>query len=319
MTLLSRFHRPAVASGIAVATLLATLGGATPAFAATALTSVQVTDGTTPPGDEATFASGTPVNLVLNGAVTGEFSFAGGCWLVEADGVRLEGPATAADTTWTAGTAVDTVFPTIDLTPAATTSYDIYVWTEESAGSACAYDGAVDPRISWITMEIQVAPDPESMTLTGSARIGSTVTATAKVPGSLVGDDFDLWVCPDKTIRPTDDAPEGANGDCVGPFIQFRTGDSTSFYLGYDPVRDVNNIDAQDFWDAACGKYFVVHDYPGGGHSNWIGPVDCTVDAAELATTGASDAAGVASVAALIAMLIGGALLISRRRATPAR
>lgn len=314
MTVLSHFRHPFLAVGVAGAALLAALGVATPAYAATNLTSVQVTDGTDT-GDEVTFASGSEVTLVLNGAGTGEFTFAGGCWLVEVDGTPSGGPLIAADTTWTAGSAVNTVFPSIDLTPASTTTYDIYVWTEDGAGAECAYD-EFDPPISWISMVIEVAPDPESMTLTGSPTIGSTVTATAKVPGSLIGDDFDLWVCPDKSIRPTDDADPGTNGACVGPFIQGRTGNTTSFFLGYDPERDASNDAAQDFWDAACGKYFVVHDYPGGGHSNWIGPVDC--GSATLAQTGVDSAAGLVSITALVAMLLGGALLISRRRAAPA-
>jgi len=157
--------------------------------------------------------------------------------------------------------------------------------------------------------------DPQTMTLTGDPQLGSTVTATATVPGSLGGGDFDLWVCPDTTVRPTDNNDDEANGACIGPFIQEQDGDSTSFLLGFDPVRDeLDEEFARAFWQAACGKYFIVHDFPDGGHSNWIGPVICPSAAPQLADTGAAPIAGLGGLAAVLALLVGGGLLVAARR-----
>lgn len=313
MTTRIRARRTTMVVGVVTTALLAPLLMSTPAFAATPLTEVDFTDGVTT-GGEVDFVSGSDVSLVLNEQTTGEYSFTG-CWNVAVGEEAPSGPATAADITWTAGTAVDTIFTDIDLTPEATTEYNIVVWEEIEPGVTCEYIG---DNISFITMYITVA---ESMTLTGSPTIGSTVTVESKVPGSLVGDDFDLWVCPDQTIRPDDNAAEGENGDCVGPFIQSRTGDSTTFLLGFDPEREG---DDPEFWQAACDQYFVVHDYPNGGHSNWIGPVDCSpasasddpeAESPSLAETGASDAAaGIGWIGAGI-LLMGISLVAAMRRA----
>lgn len=161
--------------------------------------------------------------------------------------------------------------------------------------------------------------EPETMNLTGIPQLGKTVTVASKVPGSLVGQDFDLWACPDQTIYPNDETPD-LNGDCYGPLIQTRNGDSTQFLLGYDPARDGDSAEdkaaAEAAWAEFCGKYFIVHDYPGGGHSNWIGPIICEDEAPALAETGADSTTGAVSLAALAAMLVGGVLLTLRRRAT---
>lgn len=317
MTALTRPRRSTLAVGSVATALFAASLMATPAFAATTpLTQVEFTDGVTT-GDEATFAGGSDVTFVLNGSNTGDFDFVG-CWAVSVDGAPTTGPATAAAMTWTAGTAVDTVFTTVNLSPAADTVYDIYVWRVAEPGMTCDYDNATD-RVAYLTIEITAAPDsepdPESMTLTGTAKRGSTVTVTAKIADSLVGNDFDLWACPDQTVSPTDDAAEGANGECVGPFIQPRNGNATQFVLGYDPVRDAENTAAQAFWDSVCGKYFIVHDYPGGGHSNWIGPVACDETESALAATGPDAVSGAISLAALAAMAGGVILLLVRRHA----
>ena len=110
-----------------------------------------------------------------------------------------------------------------------------------------------------------------TMTLTGTPGFGEDLLVESKVPGTLVGEDFDLWFCPDQTLLPDDDADD--NGDCVGPFIQTRAGDSTTFALTLDLLRqDIEDLDA----GAVCGLFFIVHDFPGGGHSNWVGPWSCT-------------------------------------------
>ncbi|MBE5317182.1 MAG: Ig-like domain repeat protein [Xanthomonadales bacterium] len=100
-----------------------------------------------------------------------------------------------------------------------------------------------------------------TMTLTddngGSLQIGESVTVTANVPGSLGGGDFDLWACPDQSLLPR---ANGASGTCIGPNIQSQTGDSTTFTL-------------DSRYNSACNWFIVVHDYPSGGHSTWVGPL----------------------------------------------
>jgi hypothetical protein len=121
------------------------------------------------------------------------------------------------------------------------------------------------------------------MTLTGQPGFGNELLVVADVAGSLVGGDFDLWFCPDQTVFPDDEAAEGANGDCVGPFIQTRTGDSTTFRLIEGDEGDGDESEGDDGQDSSdvtisddvCGLFFIVHDYPGGGHSNWVGPWLC--------------------------------------------
>lgn len=293
-----------------------TLLGVTTAHAAAPLTSVQVTDGSTT-GDEVTFDAGSNVTLVLNGAQSGDFEFTG-CYAVFADDTMVQGNTTVQPFTWTAGASVTTVFPMIDLSPTATTVYDIKVYEQTGSETACAnVESSGDfYRFSWVTMYIEVPSPAVTMTLTGNAMIGSTVLVESIVPGSLIGGDFDLWACPNQDLLPRDDQDDELNGDCVGPFIQSRTGDSTTFLLGFDPVRDAGNEEAaQDFWASICGKYFVINDYPGGGHSNWIGPVNCSpsaTDNAELAQTGSSSALvlGVAASSLVIAVLM---VVMSRR------
>lgn len=136
--------------------------GAYVAPATPPLTSIQVTDGATEPSDEASFAAGSSVTVVLNDATTGDFSFTG-CWLVVVndDFSTATGPSTSASTTWTAGTPVDTLFPSIDLTPDESTRYDVFVWT--FAGQEAGVDCRADEEnftLATILMDIEVASDP---------------------------------------------------------------------------------------------------------------------------------------------------------------
>ncbi len=322
MMIFARGPRVLIATSALAAALLRSTVVTAPAYAApTPLASMAVTDGVTT-GDELAVNGGSPVTLVLNGATSGDVSFAG-CWAVFVDGEAAPGaPATPESVTWPAGASVDTVFTAVDLTPSVTTVYDIVVWNEFVDGRSngdplapivCDQDED-DTTVAFLTVEITPAVDPESMTLTGEAKLGSTVTVTAKVPGSLVGGDFDLWVCPDRTIYPDDDKGEKANGDCFGPLIQPRDGaDAVTFLLDFDPVRDEERAEeAIEFWKNVCDQYFIVHDFSGGGHSNWIGPVDCTVTP-ELAATGVDDTASAISIGALAALLLGGTLVLVRR------
>lgn len=304
-----RMRRPLTVVGAVTTALIAPLLVASPALAASPLEHVDFTDGVET-GGEVDFAAGSDVTIVLNGQTTGEYSFFG-CWDVAVGDLVPAGPTVSDGFTWTAGTAVDTIFTDIDLDPAASTEYNIRIWDTVEPTVPCDYDSETNRgTIAFITMNIIVA---ETMTLTGEAKLGSTVTVTAKVPGSLVGDDFDLWVCPDRTIYP-DDAKTGENGDCFGPIIQPRDGaDTVSFLLGFDPERDgADNTEAQEFWQEACDQHFIVHDFSGGGHSNWIGPVDCAVTP-ELAATGVDYTASAISIGALAALLLGGTLVLVRR------
>jgi LPXTG-motif cell wall-anchored protein len=309
------------------ATLSLPLLGTSAAIASTPLASIEFSDGTTT-SDELTVAPGSPVTIVINDASTGEYTFEGCVGLETYDyatGVYSEATflsASPTTITWTAGTSAEAFIANfIDLSPEGDTGYYVYLFDTTGDPDTCEniwfdednYDGLFSAYLDVI--------DPETMNLTGTPKLGNTVAVVSKVPGSLVGNDFDLWACPDQTIYPRDDADvDGANGDCYGPLIQTREGDSTQFLLGYDPARDGTSAEeraaAEAEWAEFCGKYFIVHDYPGGGHSNWIGPIVCEDDAPALAETGADATTGAVSLAALAAMLVGGVLLTLRRRAS---
>ena len=114
-----------------------------------------------------------------------------------------------------------------------------------------------------------------TMTLTGTPGFGEDLLVEAKVPGTMVGEDFDLWFCPDQTLLPVAEGDD--NGDCVGPFIQTRTGDSTTFVLTLDMLEaQAEDLGIEDVAGAVCGLSFIVHDFPEGGYSNWVGPWSCT-------------------------------------------
>lgn len=314
----------------ALSVALLPLLAASPAVAdpAPPITSIAVTDGTEAGmGTDQSYPTGTPVSIVINGQTSGTFSFTG-CVAVQAgDGDYVFASTSASTFTWTAGTSLETLLPgLIELDVDATTDYYIELFYDSSytdPAGTCAdiwndenpynYDYLSDGYVYLSMVE------PETMNLTGIPQLGKTVTVASKVPGSLVGQDFDLWACPDQTIYPNDDTPD-LNGDCYGPIIQTRNGDSTQFLLGYDPARDGDSAEdkaaAEAAWAEFCGKYFIVHDYPGGGHSNWIGPIICEDEAPALAETGADSTTGAVSLAALAAMLVGGVLLTLRRRAT---
>lgn len=128
-------------------------------------------------------------------------------------------------------------------------------------GLASAAENPWQSRGEAKTPDAQLLGSPITMTLVdnngGDLELNDEVTVTANVPGSLGGGDFDLWACPDQTLLPRDNGDSGA---CVGPNIQDQTGDSTTFTL-----------DSQ--YANFCNWYVVVHDYPSGGHSNWVGPL----------------------------------------------
>ena len=116
-----------------------------------------------------------------------------------------------------------------------------------------------------------------TMTLTGTPGLGNELLVVFNDGVDPTGSDFDLWFCPDQTIFPDDgyddDGRPELNGECVGPFIQGQEGRSTTFTLteaDFEP----------EVLPTLCGKSFIVNDYLGGGHSNWLGPWSCGGDAA---------------------------------------
>lgn len=328
MTMHSRSHALTLTVGALSAAVLLPLLAASPAAAdpAPAITSIELTDGTAEgTGYSQSYTSGTPVSIVINGQTTGTFQYTG-CVAVQAgEGDYVFTTTSPTTFTWTAGTSLETLLPgLIEFDVDVTTDYYIELFYDANniPDGTCAgiwndegdynYD-YLENGYMYLTMV-----QPETMNLTGTPKLGNTVTVASKVPGSLVGNDFDLWACPDQTIYPNDEVED--NGECYGPLIQTRNGDSTQFLLGYDPVRDGDSAEdkaaAEEAWAEFCGKYFIVHDYPGGGHSNWIGPIICEDEAPALAETGADSTTGAVSLAALAAMLVGGVLLTLRRRAT---
>jgi hypothetical protein len=102
------------------------------------------------------------------------------------------------------------------------------------------------------------------MSLTGDGRIDGVLNV-AFLPGQTpVGGDYDLWFCPDRTVLPDDGADD--NGDCIGPFIQNRNGTTeTQFVLTLEFFGDDDSL-----LESLCGTELIVHDYSGGGHSNWL-------------------------------------------------
>lgn len=318
---MTKFSRKTAVAVAAMFALAASAFTTAPAFAATPITWFEVSDGTTT-GEEVTFANGSNVTVNFNGLASGDYTLTG-CYVVEIDGTpAASNPATQATYNWASGTSIDTIFTAVNLTPTTKVTYDILLYSQladaETATCAEVTDSEKFKRSGWVTMKINAPVDPFTMTLTGDPRVGSTVTVQSKVAGSLVGNDFDLWACPDTSVLPRADAANPAdNGLCVGPYIQTRTGDSTSFFLGYDAARDANNVDAKDFWQATCDAYFVVNDYPGGGHSNWIGPINCDSTAAAttsnlLAATGSALPSIALGAVSLLTISLG-AFLVTRR------
>jgi len=309
--------------GVSALVMLGLASAATPAYGAPALTSLEFTDGTTT-SDDLTITAGTEASLVVNGSGEGSFD---GCWALFSGGetvlafggqfneLRADPPvgALTEELTFGVGDSLETVF---GIPALAAGRYQL----EMRPGPDCLID---DRRVANLAVRVDPA-GPATMNLTGAATINGTAAVAATVPGSLLGNDFDLWACPDQTIRPDDNAAEGANGECVGPFIQSRTGDSTTFLLGFDPVRDEGDEDfSREFWTSVCGKFFIVHDFPNGGHSNWIGPVVCAAAVApspalpapgQLAATGATSNTAIAGIAAAFTLLAGGGLLVATRR-----
>jgi len=192
--------------------------------------------------------------------------------------------------------------------------------------------------------------DGSVMTLTGDAVLGEYMTVAFKNGETPVGDYFDVWACPNKDVKAIDGGDTGLcakmtfwHRASVAGYVKESTALTMSWKLENEsvpglttpggsryldtngdpllmdpPESDVEGAPAG--WCAFEGWFIVVHDYSGGGHSNWspaIGAAGCSEEA--LANTGAgldTNTLGGVVVTALVALA--GAAVIARRRSTTA-
>jgi LPXTG-motif cell wall-anchored protein len=183
--------------------------------------------------------------------------------------------------------------------------------------------------------------DPTIMTMTAedgdTARLGKHITVAFNDGYTVDGTHFDIWVCPDTTLRPVDGGDN--NGECqaltfwarseVTGYDQQTTArtmswllttedsvpglqspDGTPYLNGSDPIM-MSTPDGG--WCAYSGQYLITHDYDTaegthGGHSNFLQIAsDCDV---VLPETGSST---MPYIATALALLLGGAFVSMRR------
>lgn len=205
------------------------------------------------------------------------------------------------------------------------------------------------------TLDVSTVPtatdpfDPtETMTLTGDAVLGNYMTIAFKnVPlNDPVGTYYDVWMCPDKNVKPVD---LGDTGNCiavtfwdrglVNNYSQNTTALTMTWQLSNESVPGlisqggVSYLDANGDpinmdpptedggWCAYEGWYMIVNDYDGGAHSNWspaIGAAGCSEPAAGsgagagLADTGLN--LQLTGLIGLFALLTGLGIVVTRRR-----
>jgi LPXTG-motif cell wall-anchored protein len=194
---------------------------------------------------------------------------------------------------------------------------------------------------------IPAAADPfdatETMTLTGDAVLGNNMTIAFKnVAGNdPVGDYYDVWMCPNKDVKPVD---LGVTGDCVpvtfwnralvANYSQNTTALTMTWKLANEPVPGLIAAGGASYlddigepitmdpptedggWCAYEGWFMIVNDYYGGAHSNWspaIGAAGCSEPAAGLANTGVDTQQ--TGLIGLFALLAGLGVVVARRRA----
>ncbi len=147
-------------------------------------------------------------------------------------------------------------------------------------------------------------PPGITMELAGQAELDGTVTVRFLDGVTPVGTFFDIWVCGSNAQaadrRPDANASDAENADCVPLTFWFRENDARAlqWVLSADdnpaidpdtgqPHPGAGPVDGADY----CGleepltdvegslmqaPYFlIVHDYSGGEHSNWLGPINC--------------------------------------------
>ena len=182
------------------------------------------------------------------------------------------------------------------------------------------------------------------MTLTGDATLGHYMTVSFKNGADPVGDYYDVWMCPNKDVKPVDGAEFGDcvavtfwNRASVANYDQSATALTMTWQLANEPVPGkiseggANYLDSngdpimmdepQDDggWCAFEGWYIIVNDYDGGAHSNWspalaaAGCSDQGGSGGSLASTGVdAQPAGLLGLFALIGGLA--VTVIARRR-----
>jgi LPXTG-motif cell wall-anchored protein len=198
-----------------------------------------------------------------------------------------------------------------------------------------------------VTTNVPAAADPfdatETMTLTGDAVLGNNMTIAFKnVAGNdPVGDYYDVWMCPNKDVKPVD---LGVTGDCVpvtfwnravvANYSQNTTALTMTWKLANEPVPGLIAAGGASYldgsgepitmdpptedggWCAYEGWFMIVNDYDGGAHSNWspaIGAAGCSEPAAGLANTGVDTQQ--TGLIGLFALLAGLGVVVARRRA----
>jgi LPXTG-motif cell wall-anchored protein len=204
------------------------------------------------------------------------------------------------------------------------------------------------------TLDVSTVPaaadpfDPtETMTLTGDAVLGNYMTVAFKSGVTPVGDYYDVWMCPNKDVKPVDGA---ITGDCtavtfwnraaVASYNQATSALTMTWQLSNETVDGliaqggasyldgsgeavVMDPPSEDGgWCAYEGYFMIVNDYDGGAHSNWspaISATGCseaagsgTGSGAELAKTGQN--AQLAGLIGLLALLAGLGVAFTRRR-----
>ncbi len=203
------------------------------------------------------------------------------------------------------------------------------------------------------TLDVSTVPpaaDPYdatvSMTLTGDAVLGNNMTVAFKAGVDPVGTYYDVWMCPNKDVKPVD---LGVVGDCVpvtfwdrgevANYSQNTTALTMTWKLANESVPGLISAGGASYlngsgepitmdpptedggWCAYEGWFMIVNDYDGGAHSDWspaIGAAGCSEPAAggaALADTGL-DGQQTSLVAAfgLFALLAGLGIVVNRRR-----
>jgi hypothetical protein len=162
-----------------------------------------------------------------------------------------------------------------------------------------------------------------------------------------VGDYYDVWMCPNKDVKPIDEVNEGDciavtfwNRGVVANYDQATSAKTMTWLLSndsepgliaqggasyLDSSGDPINMDPptdDDGWCAYEGWYMIVQDFieadvpQTGGHSNWspaLGAAGCSEPAAGLAITGAD--VQQTGLIGLFALLAGLGVVVARRRA----
>ena len=123
---------------------------------------------------------------------------------------------------------------------------------------ASAADTAAATGTAGISMSVEARALGTTDVL-ATPRIDNDIFVESLIAGSLTGNDFDLWACPDDSIVPRDN---GASGGCDGPNIESREGRDTNTFTLSEPR-----------YGRFCNWLIIIHDYSSGGHSNWFGPL----------------------------------------------